>query len=212
MIQSSTKIIQVSSIQPSGIFRVNSIFAGREESSFGIGIVDAELDLKNVSPDDASCRSQMVIFLSEGYMVHLGRWIVMPNILQGEQNLSLELNLDSPRRTCHVFFNDRQWNQYVLDIPPKIRIFAFLSGDNQSFQIESFQLLRTQKSIPISGSNLWEWGKYWDYLNETEDQKKLRLEKIFNKENIESQTESKKEMEKDPDICEEKNNEQLQQE
>jgi hypothetical protein len=59
-----------------------------------------------------------------GYMVHLGRWITFPKKL--DVNNKIQIIIDLPNQNCNINYNNKPWNNRVIDIPNKIKIFVLI--------------------------------------------------------------------------------------
>ncbi|KAA6378971.1 MAG: hypothetical protein EZS28_025501, partial [Streblomastix strix] len=96
----------------------------------GVGIADGSVRYgPNENPNKAGWEN-IVCYSSNGYVTHLGDWIDTNYQLVTGIRLALELNMDAKPRTLTFFVNDMELLDYVIDIPPSVRFWAYISMDS----------------------------------------------------------------------------------
>ncbi|KAA6395420.1 MAG: hypothetical protein EZS28_009050 [Streblomastix strix] len=76
--------------------------------------------------------------------------------------VALELNMDSNPKTLTFFYNDVKQPHYIINIPPAVRFWAYLTGRGISFKVNKFERLSEATAKHLEGkSQALTWGKDW---------------------------------------------------
>ncbi|KAA6355655.1 MAG: hypothetical protein EZS28_048818, partial [Streblomastix strix] len=62
---------------------------------------------------------------------------------------------------AYFFVDGEEQKNFVLNIPQKIRFYAFISEKSSSFQVTKFEMLEKSSACGIPGSKGWEWEEEW---------------------------------------------------
>ncbi|KAA6368419.1 MAG: hypothetical protein EZS28_036054, partial [Streblomastix strix] len=111
-----------------------------------------------------TCYQYIRILYYRGWIGHIGDERIEGNgkFIDTKSRITLELNMQSNPRTLTYFVNDVQQKNFVVNIPPAVRIWAFLWEKGSSFQISKFESIPfTTTSHEKKPSIPWEYGKRW---------------------------------------------------
>ncbi|KAA6374824.1 MAG: hypothetical protein EZS28_029649 [Streblomastix strix] len=109
-------------------------------------------------------------FIDNGDLEHVircdhGRQVSCP--VEGNQSfdcgqrVSVEIDLKSSPRKAVLFIDGVQQKNYVIGIPKKIRVFAFVQQKGSSFHVTEFERLAYSSARIDTNSVAWKWGKDW---------------------------------------------------
>ncbi|KAA6363948.1 MAG: hypothetical protein EZS28_040525, partial [Streblomastix strix] len=128
-----------------------------------VGIADGSVRYgPNENPNKAGWEN-IVCYSSNGYVTHLGDWIDTNYQLVTGIRLALELNMDAKPRTLTFFVNDMELLDYVIDIPPSVRFWAYIFRSGSAFKLTQFDHLTSPTAVHGDGSFAWHWGKEWKH-------------------------------------------------
>ncbi|KAA6360393.1 MAG: hypothetical protein EZS28_044080, partial [Streblomastix strix] len=91
-----------------------------------------------------------------------GNWVVgnQPFIF-AQQNVAMELNMDSNPRTLTFFVNNEEQQNYVTNIPQVVRFWAYCWNLNTQFKINKFEYLSTPTAKHGENTHAYEYGTTW---------------------------------------------------
>ncbi|KAA6381315.1 MAG: hypothetical protein EZS28_023159 [Streblomastix strix] len=75
-------------------------------------------------------------------------------------HVALNLNMDSNPGTLTFFYNDVKQRNYIINIPPAVRFWAYLWNHGSSFKMNKFERLSEATAKHLEGkSQALTWGK-----------------------------------------------------
>ncbi|KAA6348414.1 MAG: hypothetical protein EZS28_051978 [Streblomastix strix] len=95
-----------------------------------------------------------------GWFIHIGAYLKYYADFKTKDRLAIEVNMNSNPRTVGFFVNDAEQRLYVVNIPPAIRFWCYISQNN-SFKVLKFESLSKPKADPGFFSKKRQWGEEW---------------------------------------------------
>ncbi|KAA6387371.1 MAG: hypothetical protein EZS28_017101 [Streblomastix strix] len=162
--QEEATSIVISPIITEGIVRFEGMFYQTGSVGRYFGLADSSIIFASGDQtwNNSKYKEKNVCYYSDGEIIHRNDVWKNGNIgFNDQQSIAMEVNMNADSRTLHFFIEDKQQQNFVIDIPESVRFYVFLRYQDSSFQITRFERLQSSSVRQIEGQNAFKWGTEW---------------------------------------------------
>ncbi|KAA6396164.1 MAG: hypothetical protein EZS28_008311 [Streblomastix strix] len=145
-----------------GIVKFEVIFENTAQYDKRIGIADAScLFDADEEPQIAENQNNTVRYWFNGILDHITDGPKNNQCFKDNQKVTAEIDMISNPKKLTFFVDDVEQINRVINIPPQIRFWVFISNPSSSFTITKFEHCFESSAKGVKDSKNWEWGKIW---------------------------------------------------
>ncbi|KAA6360544.1 MAG: hypothetical protein EZS28_043929, partial [Streblomastix strix] len=145
-----------------GIVRIELVFQYSEGYSRIVGITDASCSFDvSKGPSSDGNDKKTIRYYNNGDFDHVSYDKVQNKRYQDEERIAVEVDMTSNPRKVTFFVNEVEQQNYVVNIPSKIRFWAYNVNSLSTFTVTKFQRLNKSSFKGFPHSVALEWGKRW---------------------------------------------------
>ncbi|KAA6359185.1 MAG: hypothetical protein EZS28_045288 [Streblomastix strix] len=131
---------------------------------YGVGIADQSVrfgeDGRDAWPYNVG-KGRIVEYRWSGGLYHSGDVIVGNSEFAKGHRVCIELNMDSNPRTVTFFYDDKEQENYVANIPEAVRFWTFFHQKGAQFKILKFERVYEAYAQHRTGFRALTFGQDW---------------------------------------------------